>query len=136
MKPPTAKTPLPLIHPKFKLPVAAIESSRIVVSSRTSTPKSSNVALPTETSHTKAAVTGPAVSASKGKPKGRPPKSAKAGHTPKAQSGGMSTVDYRASRAALKKLNTNKHAKLFLQPVDPIRDHAPELVFFDRITPF
>ncbi|KAJ3895800.1 hypothetical protein GG344DRAFT_72802 [Lentinula edodes] len=128
VKPPTAKTPLPLIHPKLKLPanVAATESSRIVVSSRTSTPKSGNIALPAEISHTKVAVTGPAVSAPKGKPKGRPPKSAKAGHTPKAQSGGMSTVDYRASRAALKKLNTNKHAKLFLQPVDPIRDHAPD----------
>jgi len=61
------------------------------------------------------------------KPKGRPAKSdTKPAHAPKAQSGGMSLNDLRASRNALKKLKVNKHAALFIQPVDPIRDHAPK----------
>lgn len=47
-------------------------------------------------------------------------------HVPKAQSGGMSLNDLKASRSALKKLKTNKRALIFLQPVDPIRDHAPK----------
>jgi len=50
----------------------------------------------------------------------------KPAHVPKAQSGGMSLPDHRASRIALKKLQSNKHARIFLQPVDPIRDHAPK----------
>ncbi|KAF9055881.1 hypothetical protein BJ165DRAFT_1336062, partial [Panaeolus papilionaceus] len=52
-------------------------------------------------------------------------------HVPKAQSGGMPLNDLKASRNALKKLKANKHAVLFLQPVDPIRDHAPN--YFDII---
>lgn len=63
----------------------------------------------------------------KAKPKGRPAKpSTKPAHVPKAQSGGMHLNDLRASRNALKKLKVNKHAALFIQPVDPIRDHAPK----------
>jgi transcription initiation factor TFIID subunit 2 len=59
--------------------------------------------------------------------KGNPLKDAsKSAHVPKAQSGGMSLNDLRASRNALKKLKTNKHSVIFLQPVDPIRDHAPK----------
>jgi transcription initiation factor TFIID subunit 2 len=49
-------------------------------------------------------------------------------HVPKPQSGGMSLNDLRASRNALKKLQSNKHCRIFLQPVDPIRDHAPKYV--------
>jgi transcription initiation factor TFIID subunit 2 len=67
----------------------------------------------------------------KGKPKGRPPKIAnniKPAHVPKAQSGGMSLNDLRGSRNALKKLKSHKHAAVFNQPVDPIRDHAPKYV--------
>lgn len=37
-------------------------------------------------------------------------------------------MDLKASRNALKKIKSNKHAAAFLQPVDPIRDHAPKLV--------
>ena len=60
-------------------------------------------------------------------PKGRPAKpSTRPAHVPKAQSGGMHLNDLRASRNALKKLKANKHAALFIQPVDPIRDHAPK----------
>lgn len=56
-----------------------------------------------------------------------PPKAvSKPVHVPKAQSGGMPLNDLKASRNALKKLKANKHAVLFLQPVDPIRDHAPK----------
>lgn len=51
-------------------------------------------------------------------------------HVPKAQSGGMPINDLRACRNALKKLKTNKRALIFLQPVDPIRDHAPKYVDF------
>jgi transcription initiation factor TFIID subunit 2 len=51
--------------------------------------------------------------------------------TTKAQAAGMSANDLRASRAALKKIKLNKHSQLFLQPVDPIRDHAPN--YFDII---
>ncbi|OJT02141.1 hypothetical protein TRAPUB_7399 [Trametes pubescens] len=40
---------------------------------------------------------------------------------PRAQSSGMSVHDLRACRTALKKVQTNKHAALFLQPVDPVR---------------
>ncbi|CAK5264367.1 unnamed protein product [Mycena citricolor] len=43
----------------------------------------------------------------------------------KAQAAGMSLMDLRASRNVLKKLQNNKHAKIFLHPVDPIRDNAP-----------
>ena len=65
--------------------------------------------------------------------KGKPTKSvdtSKVAHVPKAQSGGMSLNDLRACRNALKKLRSNKHAALFLQPVDPIRDHAPKCDMF------
>ncbi|KAJ7610990.1 hypothetical protein FB45DRAFT_1120970 [Roridomyces roridus] len=50
---------------------------------------------------------------------------------PKAQAAGMSVNDLRATRSALKKLQSNKHAKIFLHPVDPLRDHAPN--YFDVI---
>lgn len=52
-------------------------------------------------------------------------------NVPKAQSSGMSLNDLRASRNALKKLQTHKHAAIFLQPVDPVRDRAPN--YFDVI---
>ena len=45
---------------------------------------------------------------------------------PKAQSSGMSLNDLRGCRNALKKLQTNKKAAVFLQPVDPVRDRAPK----------
>ena len=47
----------------------------------------------------------------------------------KPQSAGMSVYDLGACRNALKKLQSHKRAKLFLQPVDPVRDRAPEFVF-------
>lgn len=57
------------------------------------------------------------------KPTSKPP--TKPTQVPKAQSAGMSINDLRACRNALKKLQSNKHALLFNQPVDPIRDSAP-----------
>ena len=45
---------------------------------------------------------------------------------PKSQSSGMSVYDLGACRNALKKLQAHKRARLFLQPVDPVRDRAPE----------
>lgn len=53
----------------------------------------------------------------------KPPK-----NVPKGQSGGMSLNDLRACRNALKKLQVNKRATLFLQPVDPVRDRAPKYI--------
>ncbi|KAH9943990.1 uncharacterized protein BXZ73DRAFT_39443 [Epithele typhae] len=50
---------------------------------------------------------------------------------PKAQSSGMSINDLRGCRNALKKLQTHKKAAVFLQPVDPVRDKAPN--YFDII---
>jgi len=47
---------------------------------------------------------------------------------PKPQSSGMSVYDLGACRNALKKLQAHKRARLFLQPVDPVRDRAPEYV--------
>lgn len=47
---------------------------------------------------------------------------------PRPQSSGMSVYDLGACRNALKKLQAHKRARLFLQPVDPVRDRAPECV--------
>lgn len=47
---------------------------------------------------------------------------------PKPQTSGMSMYDLGACRNALKKLQAHKRARLFLQPVDPVRDRAPECV--------
>jgi transcription initiation factor TFIID subunit 2 len=60
------------------------------------------------------------------KGKTKKPKANKPAHVPKAQSGGMSFNDLRACQTALRKLKLDKHAPPFLQPVDPIRDHAPK----------
>ncbi|KAI0375461.1 hypothetical protein BV20DRAFT_960622 [Pilatotrama ljubarskyi] len=66
-------------------------------------------------------------------PKGPAKAAAKKAGKPvhKAQSSGMSVNDLRACQNALKKLQTAKHAALFLQPVDPVRDRAPN--YFDII---
>lgn len=53
---------------------------------------------------------------------------AKPAHIPKAQTGGMSMNDLRACCNALKKLKVHKSAMLSMQPVDPVRDHAPKCV--------
>ncbi|KAJ3571564.1 hypothetical protein NP233_g3673 [Leucocoprinus birnbaumii] len=82
----------------------------------------------------------PPASSSKGKvkPVVKPPApkpvakpNAKSVQVPRAQSSGMNLNDLRACRNALKKLQSNKHARLFNQPVDPIRDNAPR--YFDVI---
>ncbi|KAF5352665.1 hypothetical protein D9756_005839 [Leucocoprinus leucothites] len=56
---------------------------------------------------------------------------AKPTQVPRAQSSGMNLNDLKACRNALKKLQANKHALIFNQPVDPIRDNAPR--YFDII---
>ncbi|KAF8580130.1 hypothetical protein K439DRAFT_1648275 [Ramaria rubella] len=63
--------------------------------------------------------------AASSKPKAKVPPPKKAKSALQAQSNGMSVNDYRASRSALKKIQANKHARLFAQPVDPVRDNAP-----------
>ncbi|KAJ7597342.1 hypothetical protein C8J56DRAFT_316264 [Mycena floridula] len=66
------------------------------------------------------------------KPKGRPPNPNKLNQPSKAQAAGMGIADLKSCRSALKKLTTNKHARFFQQPVDPIRDQAPN--YFQVIT--
>lgn len=70
----------------------------------------------------------PVPTKAKPKPKARPAGVVKPPHVPKAQSGGMSMNDLRACRNALKKLKLHKNAMIFMQPVDPVRDHAPKFV--------
>jgi len=60
------------------------------------------------------------------KPLGRP--DTKPSQVPRAQSSGMNLNDLKACRNALKKLQANKRALIFNQPVDPIRDNAPRYV--------
>ncbi|KAG5220967.1 Transcription initiation factor TFIID [Salix suchowensis] len=57
-------------------------------------------------------------------PKPRPvrPEKASTGGAPRAS---MDTLDLTACRNVLKKLQSNKHATIFLMPVDPVRDQAP-----------
>lgn len=62
-------------------------------------------------------------------PPKRPQQPEKKKAVSKPQTAGMSVYDLGACRNALKKVQTHKRAKLFLQPVDPVRDRAPELVF-------
>ncbi|KAL4251521.1 Transcription initiation factor TFIID subunit 2 [Abortiporus biennis] len=50
---------------------------------------------------------------------------------PQARTSGMSQSDLSACRTAVKKMQTNKSAAVFLQPVDPVRDRAPN--YFDII---
>ncbi|KAI0718881.1 hypothetical protein C8T65DRAFT_569811 [Cerioporus squamosus] len=50
---------------------------------------------------------------------------------PRAQASGMSAQDLTACKNALKKLQEHKKALLFRQPVDPVRDKAPN--YFDII---
>lgn len=59
-------------------------------------------------------------------PKGRPPKQNTKPGGPKAQSSGMGKNDLRGCRIALKKLMASNNAYVFAQPVDPLRDNAPQ----------
>ena len=70
----------------------------------------------------------PVPTKAKPKPKPKPTGVIKPPHVPKAQTGGMSVNDLRACRNALKKLKVHKNAMIFMQPVDPVRDHAPKFV--------
>jgi transcription initiation factor TFIID subunit 2 len=122
---PPAKSPLVPFNVPTKLRLPA---SPMLDSPRTPS-------IPLESSKKGVAFAQPAPP-TKGKPKGRPPKTAnnsvKPAHVPKGQSGGMSLNDLRGCRNALKKLKSHKHAAVFNQPVDPIRDHAPKYVCVSR----
>ncbi|KAJ7292844.1 hypothetical protein C8J57DRAFT_1444279 [Mycena rebaudengoi] len=67
----------------------------------------------------------------KAKVKAKPPKANGVPKPAKAHASGMPLSDLRACRAALKKLLSHKNAAIFLHPVDPLRDHAPN--YFDVI---
>ncbi|KAG7099822.1 hypothetical protein E1B28_001631 [Marasmius oreades] len=127
---PPAKGSLPItVPPKLKISNSSANSPRVSLSVN-NTPKTNHPSLPV----IEPAQVVPGV-APKVKPKGRPPKATNGTdrpvHTPKAQKGGMDIVDLRVCRSALKKLKVHKHARWFLQPVDPIRDQAPN--YFDVI---
>ena len=92
---------------------------------RASTPSATT---PTAIARSGAMAPPPVPTKAKPKPKAKPAGVVKPPHVPKAQTGGMSTNDLRACRNALKKLKLQKNAMLFMQPVDPVRDHAPKFV--------
>ena len=115
---PPSKSPLITFNPptKLKMPPPEIVSPRVVPPTPLAENSKKAVMFATPEVPIKTVI-----------PKSRPAKpSTKSAHVSKAQSGGMHLNDLRASRNALKKLKANKHAALFIQPVDPIRDHAPK----------
>ncbi len=120
------KSPLTPIHmpPKFKLSNGGITRD---VTPKPPPPPPQSIApvLPPKKTGAFAVPS----SSTKGKPKGRPPnKNPKRTQVPKAHSSGMSLADLTATRNALKKIRDHKHAKWFLQPVDPVRDKALKYV--------
>ncbi|TFY68605.1 hypothetical protein EVJ58_g911 [Rhodofomes roseus] len=112
--PPTRTPTLPFAGtPKLKLPPSSVQGDH---STRTHSAAASPVLDRRDT------FTVPKLPPPKKAPA---PEKKKPQHVPKAQSAGMSLNDLRACRNALKKLQTHKRATVFLQPVDPVRDHAP-----------
>lgn len=87
-----------------------------------------SAATPTPAARPGAMAPPPVPMKAKPKPKAKPTGVVKPPHVPKAQTGGMSMNDLRACRNALKKLKLHKNAMIFMQPVDPVRDHAPKFV--------
>ncbi|KAK0246182.1 hypothetical protein EDD85DRAFT_924985 [Armillaria nabsnona] len=123
------KSPLTPVHvpPKFKLSNGGITRD---VTPKPPPPPPQSIAPVLPPKKTGAFAVPP--SSTKGKPKGRPPnKNPKRTQAPKAHSSGMSLADLTATRNALKKVRDHKHARWFLQPVDPVRDKA--LNYFDII---
>lgn len=92
-------------------------------------PSTPSATTPAAVSRAGAMAPPPVPTKAKPKPKPKPAGITKAPHVLKAQTGGMSVNDLRACRNALKKLKLHKNATLFMQPVDPVRDHAPKFVF-------
>lgn len=54
------------------------------------------------------------------------PKEKKKKNVPKAQSRGLSDQDYKTISIVLQKLSADKRSLFFRQPVDPVRDNAPD----------
>ena len=123
--PPAKVAPAPATT-KLKLPgTPTISSPRIPSKHVLPEPVKRGVPLAAPSTPTPSAPPASAPKANKAKPS-KPASSSKPKEMPKPQTAGMSVQDYKACKSALKKLKTNKHAALFLQPVDPIRDHAPK----------
>ncbi|OJA15957.1 TAF2 protein [Rhizopogon vesiculosus] len=115
--PPARPPPVPSAAPKLRIMPGSAQPRSADSSATTS-------GVPTPP--TRGAMAPPPVPTKvKGKPKLKPINGVRAPHLPKAQSAGMSLNDLRACRNALKKLKMHKSAVLFMQPVDPVRDHAP-----------
>jgi transcription initiation factor TFIID subunit 2 len=124
---PTIKTELPMRSPLAPLPT----TPKIKLLPSGATPTSTAVSLPFREVKAVPVSARPSNTPASSAPKQNlriPAKPAKViqKHVPKAQSGGMSLLHLRACRNLLKKIQTNKHAALFNQPVDPVRDKAPK----------
>jgi transcription initiation factor TFIID subunit 2 len=108
-------TPSATIPPKIKLP---LNSARNDVTPRTpSTPS----ALPFMERRRESGSSFTKASLPKKVEIQRPPKG-----VPKSRSGGMDFYDEKACKAAVNKLQNHKRSYFFRQPVDPVRDRAPQ----------
>ncbi|KAG2155663.1 TATA-binding protein associated factor Taf2 [Suillus clintonianus] len=116
--PPPRSPAIPSAAPKLKI-MPGIAQARGPTTSVTTS------AVPTPPARAGSMAPPPVPAKAKPKPKPKLLNGVRPPHIPKAQSAGMSLNDLRASRNALKKLTMHKSAVLFMQPVDPVRDHAP-----------
>ena len=118
---PPTKSPLTpfTIPPKLKLPVNATPKDVLA------TPASATPLTAESGRRPSFQVPRPPVLKKPAPPKQGKPAPAK---IPKAQISGMSLPDLKGCRLALKKLQASKHAPVFLQPVDPVRDRAPKYI--------
>lgn len=119
----------PARAPTVTSPVPKLKITPGGTQARGSSSSTTAPAIPTPPVQRTGSMAPPPVPAkAKNKPKPKPMNGVRPPHIPKAQSAGMSLNDLRASRNALKKLKIHKSALLFMQPVDPVRDHAPKFV--------
>lgn len=110
LKPTQSITSPVVASPKLRLPAQPSEPG-----TRASTPRPPALPVPES----------PVITLPQARPKARPPQT----RPPKSKNApgrtGMSREDLTGCRNALKKLMVNKHSLVFRQPVDPIRDSAP-----------
>jgi transcription initiation factor TFIID subunit 2 len=130
---PKVSRPLKSGGPPNRVPVVASTAPKLKIipgsaQARSSSSSVTAPAVPTPPVRTSSMAPPPVPAKAKAKPKPKPMNGVRPPHIPKAQSAGMSLNDLRASRNALKKLKMHKSAVLFMQPVDPVRDHAPKFV--------
>ena len=114
-------SPLASTLAKIKIP-SGVSQTETVVSPAAPPPPEPNSPPPKQAAPKKAVAFAPP----KAKTKLKAPLEKQEKLAPQAPPCGMSVNDYRACRNALKRIQANKHARLFAQPVDPVRDNAPK----------